>query len=247
MRQMTPIVKNLLIINILCFAATWVLQTRGIDLENICGLHFLLASDFQPFQFVTYMFMHGGLMHLALNMFALWMFGCVMEQTMGFKRFLTYYLICGIGAGICQEVAQFVHYSMMEHVDVALNNGALVHGKFVLTEYGAMDINWWSTVGASGSIYGILLAFAMYYPNNEMFIIPIPFPIKAKYLVLGYAVIEVMDVLTRSNDNVAHIAHLGGMVFGLLLILYWRYTDNHGRRSGGGAQYVSFDSYNRGL
>lgn len=245
MRQMTPIVKNLLIINVLCFAATWVLETRGIDLENICGLHFVLASDFRPWQFVTYMFMHSGAMHLLLNMFALWMFGCLMEQTMGFRRFLTFYLVCGIGAGICQEISQYIHYAMLPHVNAALYNGEVIHGSFVLIDGAALDINWWSTVGASGAIYGILLAFGMYYPNNEMFIIPIPVPIKAKYMVMGYIVIEVMEVLTRSNDKVAHIAHLGGMLFGLLLILYWRHVDKRGQ-GGGGAQYVSFDSYNRG-
>ncbi|MCQ2223783.1 MAG: rhomboid family intramembrane serine protease [Bacteroidaceae bacterium] len=243
MRQMTPAVKNLLIINVLCFAAFFVLEhSRGIDLNNLLGLHFILASDFMPYQFVSYMFMHSDIMHLFFNMFALWMFGCIIEQTMGTKRFLTYYFVCGIGAGICQEVAQFVHYSMLEHADVAMSLNGLVHGQFVLTENGAMDINWWSTVGASGAVYGILLAFAMYYPNNEMFIIPIPFPIKAKYLVLGYAVIEVLEAINRSNDHIAHMAHLGGMLFGLLLILYWR---NKNKRRGN-TQYVSFDSYNRG-
>lgn len=240
---MTPAVKNLLIINVLCFAAFFVLEhSRGIDLNNLLGLHFILASDFMPYQFVSYMFMHSDIMHLFFNMFALWMFGCIIEQTMGTKRFLTYYFVCGIGAGICQEVAQFVHYSMLEHADVAMSLNGLVHGQFVLTENGAMDINWWSTVGASGAVYGILLAFAMYYPNNEMFIIPIPFPIKAKYLVLGYAVIEVLEAINRSNDHIAHMAHLGGMLFGLLLILYWR---NKNKRRGN-TQYVSFDSYNRG-
>lgn len=243
MRQLTPAVKNLLIINVLCFAACIVLDySRGIDLSNIFGLHFVLASDFRPWQFATYMFIHGDLMHLFCNMFALWMFGCIIEQTLGLKRFLIYYFACGLGAGICQEIAQFVHYSMLQHVTTAMGPGGLIEGNFVIIDNRAMDINWWSTVGASGAIYGILLAFAMYYPNERMFIIPIPVPIKAKYMVLGYAVIEVMAAMTRSNDHVAHIAHLGGMLFGLLLILIWRKMDKR-RRSG--AQFVSFDSYNR--
>lgn len=246
MRQITPIVKNLLIINLLCYVAFEVLsRSRGIDINDMLGLHYVGASSFRPWQFVTYMFMHHDLMHLFFNMFALWMFGCIIEQTMGFRRFLTYYLVCGIGAGLCQEVAQLIQYSSMEHVSVAINNGELIQGDFVLTDRGAMDINWWGTVGASGAIYGILLAFAMYFPNNEMFIIPIPFPIKAKYMVLGYVVIEVMaQISPRMNDNVAHLAHLGGMVFGLLLILYWRWNDKRKSR-GGGTQYVSFDSYSR--
>lgn len=244
MRQLTPIVKHLLIINILCFAAAFVLErSRGVDLNGMFALHFLPADDFRPWQFVTYMFMHSSFTHLFFNMFALWMFGGIIERSMGQNRFIIFYLVCGIGAGVCQEIAQFIHYSMLDHSNVAINNGMIVNGNFVLTDMGAIDINWWRTVGASGAIYGILLAFAMYFPNERMFIIPIPVPIKAKYMVLGYAVIEVMEAISRSGDKVAHIAHLGGMVFGLLLILYWRWLDRHNSR--GGTQYVSFDSYTR--
>lgn len=237
---LTPAVKNLLIINVLVFVATFVLEKRGIDLQNAFGLHFVLSDGFRPWQFVTYMFLHGGLEHLFFNMFALWMFGCLIEQTQGTKRFLIYYFVCGIGAGICQELAQFVHYSTLDLVQVpgplGMVDCVMLDGysqPVLLSSY----LSLWNCVGASGAIYGILLAFAMYYPNQEMFIIPIPFPIKAKYMVLGYTIIELLSALTRQGDGVAHMAHLGGMIFGLLLILYWRKHDNRRR---GGAVYVTF-------
>ncbi len=243
MRTIPPIVKNLLIINILAFAAIFVFEkSQGIDLNHLLGLHFVRGEHFAPWQFITYMFMHEGWEHLFFNMFALWMFGGIIERTLGFKRFLIYYFVCGIGAGICQEIAQLIQYS---DVTVIQAYHPLKH--HLVDAYQAIDgINpIMGCVGASGAIYGILLAFGMIYPNERMFIIPIPFPIKAKYLVLGYAVIELMSVLTRAHDGVAHVAHLGGMIFGILLILFWRKQDNK-RNNGGGATYVSFDNYNRG-
>lgn len=238
---LTPAVKNLLIINVLVFAASFVLGQRGFDLEQNFGLHFILSDQFRPWQFVTYMFLHGCLEHIFFNMFALWMFGCLIERTQGTKRFLIYYFVCGIGAGICQEIAQTIHYSMLNTMMVPDGLGGMVDcvlldgypQPVMLSSYLAT----WNCVGASGAIYGILLAFAMYYPNERMFIIPIPFPIKAKYMVLGYTVIELMSVVTRANDGVAHMAHLGGMIFGALLIIYWRRRDN---RRQGEAVYVTF-------
>jgi len=237
MRSITPVVKNLLIINVLCFVAQQILPRQGIDLESICGLHFFVADEFRPWQFVTYMFMHGNLEHLFFNMFALWMFGCLIERTQGSKRFIIYYVVCGLGAGLCQEIAQYIHYlnlDMMTLEDgqkVIMMDGAYYTASSVL--------RYWNCVGASGAIYGILLAFAMYYPNERIFLYFL-IPLKAKYLVLGYAVIEMMSVLTSAHDGVAHIAHLGGMIFGVLLILWWRNQDkNRGHR----AEYVNFDSY----
>ena len=250
MRSLTPIIKNLLIINVLMFAATFVLGQRGIDLDKLLGLHFLLSHDFMPHQLVSYMFMHGSFMHLFLNMFALWMFGGIIEQTLGPKRFLIYYFVCGIGAGLCQELAQFIHYTTLDTFQALdASTGEMVNAVSVSTSRGEITaalqdyINSWNCVGASGSIYGVLLAFGMDYPNERMFIIPIPIPIKAKYFVIGYAVIEVMEMLTQPGDGVGHVAHLGGMLFGLILILLWRRWDNR-RKSG--TVYVTFDSYNRG-
>ena len=209
---MPPITKNLLIINILMYLASYVLVRYGINLTDLLGLHFFMASDFRLHQIVTYLFMHGNFEHLFFNMFALWMFGRIIEQVMGQKRFLIYYFVCGIGAGLVQELAQYIHY-----LTILPDLPPVSHEQL------AMALNSWNTVGASGAIYGILLAFGMTFPDERLFIIPIPFPIKAKYFVVGYAIIELLSALLRSNDQVAHMAHLGGMLFGLLLLLHWRH------------------------
>lgn len=209
---MPPITKNLLIINILMFVATYVLGRYGINLNSLLGLHFFMASDFRLHQIFTYLFMHGGFEHLFFNMFALWMFGRIIEQVMGPKRFLTYYMVCGIGAGLIQELVQYIHF-----LSLAPELSGVSHEQL------ADALNMWNTVGASGSIYGILLAFGMSFPEDRLFIIPIPFPIKAKYFVVGYAVVELLSAMLRSNDGVAHMAHLGGMLFGLVLLLHWRH------------------------
>ena len=219
MNQMPPVTKNLLIINILCFLGMYVGRMYGIDINDLFGLHFVLASHFMPYQLLTYMFMHGNLEHIFFNMFALWMFGRIIEQVMGSRRFLFYYLVCGLGAGLIQEGVQMVHYSMMEHVTEAMNCGQLIKGNFVVVDGQAMDINAWDTVGASGAIYGILLAFGLIFPEERMFIFPLPVPIRAKFFVIGYALIELLAA--HSNDGVAHYAHLGGMLFGLLLLIVW--------------------------
>ncbi len=211
-----PVTKNLLIINILAFVATFVFETRGVYLSSLLGLHFVLASHFRLYQFVTYMFVHGNLGHLFFNMFALWMFGRIVEQVLGVRRFLVFYFVCGIGAGIMQELVQFVEFY------------ASPYSQFPVSEIGAY-LNGWTTVGASGAIYGILLAFGMTFPNEKMFIIPIPIPIKAKYFVAAYAVIELLSAVFSSGDGVAHMAHLGGMLFALVLLLHWRKPSNGGR------------------
>lgn len=217
MRRIPTITKNLLIINLIAFLATLVFERRGVDLNDILGLHFILAEDFHLYQLVTYMFMHGGWAHIFFNMFALWMFGCVVENTWGPKKFLFYYLACGIGAGLIQEVAQFGSY----FVD---NLGAydyvnLGSGQFMpVGQY----LNMWTTVGASGAIYGILLAFGMLYPEERIFIFPLPIPIKAKWFVAFYAAIELFSGLSTTGSNVAHFAHLGGMLIGFFIIRYWR-------------------------
>ncbi len=209
MSNMPPVTKNLLIINILAFVATFVLRLHGVDMEDLFGLHFFLASHFRLYQFITYMFIHGNLAHIFFNMFALWMFGRIIEQVFGVRRYLIFYFVCGIGAGLMQELVQYAEFTArgLGQYPLEMISGAL---------------NSWTTVGASGAIYGILLAFGMTFPNERMFIIPIPIPIKAKYFVSAYAVIELLSAVLRSADGVAHMAHLGGMLFALILILYWR-------------------------
>lgn len=216
MRNIPVVTKNLLIINILVFIATYVVRGMNIDLNDIFGLHFFLASDFRIWQFFTYMFMHGGFTHILMNMFMLWMFGMVVENVWGPKKFLFYYIVCGVGAGLCQELAQYGTYL----VEGLANFDSVRVGTTVLP----MDVylNMMNTVGASGAIYGVLLAFGMLFPEERMFIIPIPVPIKAKWIIMGSIVVELFSAIGTSNDGVAHLAHLGGMLFGFILIRYWK-------------------------
>jgi membrane associated rhomboid family serine protease len=214
MNNLPTVTKNLLIINVLCFFGMLVAKRYGIDVENLLGLHFFLASDFNLSQLISYMFMHANFQHIFFNMFAVWMFGRVLEQVWGPKRFLTYYLICGIGAGLIQELVQYLEYAFTLSNYDSVNLG-IAGGIIPMEEY----LNMMTTVGASGAVYGILLAFGMLFPNSQMFIFPLPFPIKAKYFVIGYAVLELFLGL---GGGVAHFAHLGGMLFGLILIIYWR-------------------------
>ena len=180
MNNLPTITKNLLIINVLMYLATVVLQMRlGIDLSDYLGLHFFMASDFRVWQLFTYMFMHGSFMHVFFNMFAVWMFGRIMERVWGSERFLFFYLVCGIGAGLVQELVQYVQYVV-----------ELSHYTQVNIGYAVVSMD-------------------------------VPMPIKAKYFVAFYAVIELLEGLSL-YDNVAHFAHLGGMIFGYILIRYWR-------------------------
>lgn len=231
MNNIPTITKNLLIVNVVVFLATYLFRTMGVDLNNVLGLHFFLAPDFHIYQLFTYMFAHGGFSHIFFNMFALWMFGCIVERTWGAKKFLTYYIVCGVGAGLFQELAQFAqfyfiaseqlpHFTLAQTMKVANANAAF--------------LNLWTTVGASGAVYGILLAFGMLYPEERIFIFPLPVPIKAKWFVMGYAAIELFMAYSSTGDGVAHLAHLGGMVFGFFLIRYWRRHPDirYSRRSG---------------
>lgn len=240
MFRIPTVTKNLLIINVLMFAATYVFGLRGIDLGDYLGLHFVLSERFNAVQLVTYMFMHGGIEHIFFNMFAVWMFGCTLENVWGPKRFLTYYIVCGIGAGLIQELVTGIHYMTLIQ---GLNPELLQTVQSVGAQYLQEGMNYSdpqlaninlvlnsSTVGASGAIFAILLGFGMLFPDERMFIFPLPFPIKAKYFVIGYAVIELsLGLANNPSDNVAHFAHLGGMLFGYLLIRYWR-----GNMGGGG-------------
>ena len=212
-RVLPTVVKHLLIINILMFLATFTLERFHIDLTNILGLHFFKASDFRIYQFITYMFMHANFGHLFFNMFALWMFGNTLENIWGSKRFLLFYMVCGIGAGLCQELVQYIEYA------TSLSNYATVNTGSQIIPMSAY-LNMMNTVGASGAIYGLLLAFGMMFPNSRIYLYFL-LPIKAKWFVIGYAVLELIMGIGGA-DNVAHFAHLGGMLFGLLLILYWR-------------------------
>lgn len=228
MRNIPIVTKNLLIVNVVAFLVCYLFgedASGNFKLNDILGLHFFMASDFHIYQLFTYMFMHGGFEHIIFNMFALWMFGCVVERVWGPKKFLFYYIVCGVGAGLFQEAAQFVTYMVKDLAAYDVVNTGVA--RIPMAEY----LNMWTTVGASGAIYAILLAFGMIYPNERIFIFPLPVPIKAKYFVIGYAAIELFSALATTGDGVAHIAHLGGMVFGFFMIRYWRKQIDEGYHS----------------
>lgn len=226
------VTKNLLIINVLLWFATVVLiRTMSLDLTDWLGLRYWRAADFNAYQLLTYMFMHdsSSITHVFFNMFSLWMFGRILERTLGSKRFLFYYLTCGIGAGLVQELAwEFTWQS--EFIPALANQNGLTFDQVkALMASGQLNNaigqfqNMLVTVGASGAVFGILLAFGMLFPNLPMYFILIPIPIKAKWMVLGYGLIELFFGVAGFQGNVAHFAHLGGMLFGFLTILYWRH------------------------
>jgi membrane associated rhomboid family serine protease len=243
-RNIPIVTKNLLLVNVLIFIATWLLEQQSISLAELGGLHFFMASHFHLYQFLTYQFLHANLTHLFFNMFALWMFGCVVENVWGAKKFLFYYISCGIGAGVMQEIVQFVDfYLRVTNQDPSIAFWQL----FEVGRQLSTQLNTWTTVGASGAIYAILLAFGMIFPNERIFIFPLPVPIKAKWFVMGYAAIELIETFVSSADGVAHMAHLGGMLFGFLMIRYWnRHPDAHFNRSNGKDFFQRWNSRNTG-
>ena len=214
MNNIPVVTKYLLLTNIVVFLLQEVVKQWGIDLVALFGLHFFLADNFQLHQLFTYMFLHANLSHIFFNMFALWMFGRLIESTLGARHYLIYYIVCGVGAGLCQELFQYGEYWMEGLADferVRTPDGIYPMGEF---------LNYWRTVGASGAVYGILLAFGFIYPNHRIMLLIPPIPMKAKYFVIGYAALELYSSFSV-NDNVAHFAHLGGMLFGFLLLLRW--------------------------
>lgn len=239
MNKIPPITRNLILINVVCFLIQEVLRVRGIDVTAWLGLHFALASQFNVFQLVSYMFLHGSWTHLFFNMFSLWMFGGLIERTLGAKRFLLYYMVCGIGAGLCQEVWQTAEYFIdgLQAYEMVNTGTSLMP----MNEF----LNMWTTIGASGACYGVLLAFGMLYPNERIVLLIPPIPMKAKYFVAGYAAIELFSAYT-SNDNVAHFAHLGGMLFGWLLIRYWRRRAHNSETVGGWQRWDDRSQSSRG-
>lgn len=230
-----PVTKHLIIINAILWFASMLLGSRGIvDLTNYLGLHFWKGSDFHIHQLFTYMFMHDtsswstGSMHILFNMFTLWMFGSLLERVMGMKRYLFFYLVCGVGAGLVQELVwQFSWQGLA--IDNLVMQGVSVQQATFSVKNGLIPnigdfYNMLVTVGASGAVFGVLLAFAMMFPNAKLFIMLIPIPVKAKYAVIGFVLFELFFGVSGIMDNVAHFAHLGGMLFALILILYWKKT-----------------------
>lgn len=230
-----PVTKNLIIINIIVWLAQVVMLRSGIDLTNKFGLYYIGSEGFRVHQFITYMFLHDtrSFMHVFSNMFAVFMFGRLLEQVWGSKRFLIYYFVTGVGAALVQMLVYYFRINSIQSglpadmlAEVYNQGFSLLQQNMNFTDPILGNLNLLLnavTVGASGAVFGILLAFGMLFPNAELFIIPIPVPIKAKWFVIGYGVLELFfGVANRTGDNVAHFAHLGGMLFGIFIILYWK-------------------------
>lgn len=213
-QQTTPVVLNLIIINVLVFLAQMV--TGGNQEPNaaadLFALHHYKSTYFQPYQIVTHMFMHGGFFHLLFNMFALWMFGTMVERVWGPKRFLIFFFICGLGSAFFQMGSYAHDFWQVDHSIISAE---------VSDQYQAI-LRQAYTVGASGAIMGVLAAFGYLFPNTELIIIPIPVPIKAKWAIMGMIALDVFGgVVKVQGDNIAHFAHIGGALIGFLLVLYW--------------------------
>ena len=232
------IVKNLLIINCLLFLAKITLINQGVSLDHILGLHYWKSIYFETWQIISHMFMHGDIMHLFFNMFAVWMFGTQLENLWGSKRFLNYYLLTGLGAAFLHFL--IIHFQIL-NLESVMNdsniNNVTEKGHLILNEgknyinrnMGHLNLLYNTpVVGASGALFGLLMAFGMLFPNTMMFFLFIPFPIKAKYFVLIYGLAELYyGIQNNPNDNIAHFAHLGGMIFGFLIIKYWSWKNKY--------------------
>ncbi len=220
------VTKNLLIINVILFIATLLLKKQGIDLTEKLGLHYYKASLFKPYQFITYLFMHGSFMHLFFNMFAVYMFGSVLENAWGPKKFLTYYIFTGLGAALTQYVVFYYQLApIIENANTLLAETKDYNRQSDIANELNQIFNYpnFTVVGASGSLFGLLIAFGMMFPNAELMMLFLPIPIKAKYFVAIYGAIELFSGIANSaSDNVAHFAHLGGMFFGFILLMIWR-------------------------
>lgn len=258
-QNLTPTVKTLLLINLGVFLVGMLLKVNFIELF---GLRFFLAESFAPYQLITHMFVHSGFGHLFSNMFALFIFGPILERYWGSQRFLIFYLITGLGASMLYSGINFIELNSIQQAKIAYENAPDPDSfNHFVNKHGAIYysqlydfINAYSSnpedpgfirqskayanqiydffanipmVGASGAIFGILMAFGLLFPNTELFLLFFPVPIKAKYFVLFYGAYELYAGIQRAaGDNVAHFAHLGGMLFAYILIRYWRSTDN---------------------
>ncbi len=235
-----PAVRTLLLINVGMFILTFIVQqTAHIDLTRVLGLYFLKSELFKPYQIVTHMFMHGGFMHIFFNMYALWLFGQVIERIWGSKKFFIYYFVTGFGSVVLHSLVMYLRYTSLisemppEIIQRVLTEGADVlarHKNYVDADLGQLNaLLHMPSVGASGAVFGLLLAFGMMFPNSELYLMFIPIPIKAKYFVIGYGVLElVLGLNNAAGDNIAHFAHLGGMLFGFILIKLWNKNSGKG-------------------
>lgn len=276
-RVLPPVVKNIIILNILFFLASIGLgSAMNINLKDILGLHYFASSDFSPYQFITYMFMHGGFSHIFFNMFALWMFGSVLENVWGPKRFIIFYVFTGIGAALLHYLVFYIEINpvlrlmdgfldqpsitslqafVSNHRFQVTDNSIEIYDEFqrfsqsfnilqqnpqdikalqesvsFVSAYKEYYLNLPTVVGASGAIFGLLLAFGMLFPNSLIYLYFF-IPVKAKWFVIIFGVIELVSGFYDTGGNVAHFAHLGGMIFGFFMIVYWRNQEKKRRNN----------------
>lgn len=230
-----PVTKNLVIINLIVWVAEALFPKAADFMIRFLGLHYWGAADFNPVQLISYLFIHAQStpLHVIFNMFTLLMFGVILERVWGSKRFFIFYFVCGIGAGLVQEIVWSFTW-MNEYIDAlvrqngmtaenirAIVNKAMANGDPEFLSAVAIMKNHLITIGASGAVFGVIMGFAMVFPDRPMYIMFIPIPIKAKYLMIFYGVLEFF-LGVAARDMVAHFAHLGGMIFGLILLLYWK-------------------------
>ena len=228
---MPPVVKNLILINVVMYLGMIAVNSMfQVDLNRHLGLYYFKSPYFQPFQVITHMFMHGSVGHIFFNMFALWMFGKVLEQVWGSRRFLIYYFVTGLGAAILHMIVYHLEYasilsSVSETYQISKFTPAVIDQLYntgdPLARKAAIGMII-PTVGASGAVFGLLLAFGMLFPNTRLILLFPPIPIKAKYFVIGYGLLELYLGITQPGSNIAHFAHLGGMLFGFILLKYWK-------------------------
>lgn len=237
--DITPVIKQILIACIVLYLGTLLLQNHpSINLNNVLAMHFPNSPLFQPWQIITHMFMHGGLAHLAFNMFALVSMGVIIEKIMGGKRFLELFIYSGLGAIILHLAIQAWQVYQISGLwfpslnDLGLkvegeqvfSNGSVIRSSEALDEFGGIYFQ--TLLGASGAIYGVVVAFAFIFPNTELMLMFIPYPIKAKYLVPGLIAVDlIFGISNFSGDSIAHFAHIGGAITGLCLVYYWRKKD----------------------
>ncbi len=264
MRNITPVVKVLIIINVALLLLTMLLERVGVDLVRYLALYYPASDYFMPHQLITHLFMHGGWTHLLFNMYALWMFGSALEQVWGGKRFLLYYMVTGLGAAALHTFVNWIEISKVQQAALATINSlnpdtfmAFINTYFsdkvnhevidnfvskwetmsnspilvaqaeeVIRNLGTSIMNI-PTVGASGAIFGVLLAFGMLFPNTQLMLLFPPIPVKAKWFVIAYGAIELGLGFYNPGSNVAHFAHVGGMIFGYFLIKYWQKKTTH--------------------
>jgi len=239
LRNIPTITKNLLIINVIFFVATFLFESRGIDLKQMLGMHYPSSQYFQPYQIFTHFFMHADLMHILFNMVGLVIMGSHLERMWGEKKYLFFYIVTALGAALLYALIQGVEvYNLTGEFfpEIEILNLEYVGNGLVTYNYepsgdgyrAVTKIYLSNSLGASGAVYGLLMAFALLFPNTEFMLLFPPIPIKAKWLALGLGVIALYSgIKNAQGDTVAHFAHLGGMLFGFILVKIWQKQRNN--------------------